>query len=94
MASSEKHSKIKAFRRQQLGFRPLHFAAVGLPLGDTATNGAGSSKTGAFRIDDGGVVGMSWYLDQQQFHQKFKFNQVIFFYSSKLFLSFNQARVN
>lgn len=85
MASSEKHSENKALRRQQLGFRPLHFAAVGLPLRDTATNEVGSSKTGEFRIDDGGVVGMSGYLDQQQFHQKFKFNQVVFFYSSKLF---------
>ena len=63
VASSEKHSKSNALRRLQLGFRPLHFAAVGLPLRDTATNGAGSSKTGAFKINDGGVVGMSWYLD-------------------------------
>ena len=47
----------KANKRQQLGFRPVHFAAVGLPLGDRASRGGGS-KTGSFKIDDAGVVGM------------------------------------
>lgn len=47
----------KGEKRQQLGFRPVHFAAVGLPLGDIASNG-GDQKTGAFKIDDGNVVGM------------------------------------
>ena len=47
----------KGDKRQQLGFRPVHFAAVGLPLRDTSPNG-NSEKTGAFKIDDGNVVGM------------------------------------
>ena len=59
-AASGKHSRSKASKRQQLNFRPVHFAAVGLPLEDTGSNGGGS-KTGAFKIDDGGVVGMSLY---------------------------------
>lgn len=44
-------------KKQQLGFRPVHFAAVGLPLRDTSPNGD-DQKTGAFKIDDGNVVGM------------------------------------
>lgn len=44
-------------KRASLGFRPVHFAAVGLPLGDRPAN-AGGSKTGAFKIEDGNVVGM------------------------------------
>lgn len=58
---SEKHSKHTAHKRQQLSFRPLHFAAVGLPLADKSHNGNGAAslgKIGAFKIDDGGVVGM------------------------------------
>lgn len=47
----------KENKRQNLGFRPVHFAAVGLPLGDTPSNGRGP-KIGAFKIDDGNVVGM------------------------------------
>lgn len=47
----------KREKKQQLGFRPVHFAAVGLPLRDTSSNG-GDQKTGAFKIDDGNVVGM------------------------------------
>lgn len=45
-------------KRENLGFRPVHFAAVGLPLGDTPTGNAGAPKTGAFKIEDGNVVGM------------------------------------
>ena len=45
-------------KRENLGFRPVHFAAVGLPLGDTPTGNGGAPKTGAFKIEDGNVVGM------------------------------------
>lgn len=45
-------------KRENLGFRPVHFAAVGLPLGDTPTGNGGAPKTGAFKIKDGNVVGM------------------------------------
>lgn len=43
-----------------LSFRPLHFAAVDLPLGNKESRqDESSSKAGAFKINDGGVVGMS-----------------------------------
>lgn len=49
----------EAEKKQQLGFRPVHFAAVGLPLKDTSPNGDDlDQKRGAFKIDDGNVVGM------------------------------------
>ena len=48
---------FKGGKKHQLGFRPVHFAAVGLPLRDTSPNGD-DQKTGAFKIDDGNVVGI------------------------------------
>ena len=47
----------KGEKKQQLGFRPVHFAAVGLPLRDTSLNGDDQNR-GAFKIHDGNVVGM------------------------------------
>ena len=44
----------KADKRQKLGFRPVHFSAVGLPLQDT---GSDSSAARAFQINGGNVVG-------------------------------------
>ena len=47
-------------KRHMLSFRPLHFAAVDLPLGNKPFHQDESSpNAGAFKIDDGGVVGMS-----------------------------------
>ena len=42
-----------------LSFRPLHFAAVDLPLGNKPFHQDESTpNAGAFKIDNGGVVGM------------------------------------
>ncbi|XP_067055630.1 uncharacterized protein [Acropora muricata] len=49
-------------KRHMLSFRPLHFAAVDLPLGNKPFHQDESTpNAGAFKIDNGGVVGAGTY---------------------------------
>ena len=62
VSSGQNYSRYREHgrKRHMLSFRPLHFAAVDLPLGNKESRqDESSSKAGAFKINDGGVVGMS-----------------------------------
>lgn len=62
VCSSQNYSRYQGYKREALSFRPLHFAAVDLPLGDRGSNGNGSpNKAGAFKFDDADVVGAGTY---------------------------------